>query len=106
MIRKVLSSKNYLGTLVTAIFQLNEWRKFVKLDNVGNILFFFFNKEEEQFWRIVRAFLWGARRLLDSDEVCGVGDSDDDDGDGDCCKLNHTCAQTGSGDHLRTLCLV
>ena len=68
VIRKVLSSKNYLGTLVRAIFQLNEWRKFVKLDNVGNILFFFYNKEEEQFWRIVRAFLWGARRLLDSDE--------------------------------------
>ena len=99
MIRKVLSSKNYLGTLVTAIFQLNEWRKFVKLDNVGNILFFFYNKEEEQFWRIVRAFLW----LLDSDEVCVVGDID---GDGDCCKLSHTCAQTGSGDRLRTLCLV
>ena len=42
VIRKVLSSKNYLGTLVRAIFQLNEWKKFVKLDNVGNIPFFFF----------------------------------------------------------------
>ena len=40
VIRKVLSSKNYLGTLVRAIFQLNEWWKFVKLDDVGNILFF------------------------------------------------------------------
>ena len=44
VIRKVLSSKNYLGTLVTAIFQLNEWWKFVKLDDVGNILFFLFDK--------------------------------------------------------------
>ena len=44
VIRKVLSSKNYLGTLVRAIFQLNEWWKFVKLDDVGNILFFLFDK--------------------------------------------------------------
>ena len=41
VIRKVLSSKNYLGTLVRAIFQLNEWRKFVKLDNTTLEIFSF-----------------------------------------------------------------
>ena len=53
VIRKVLSSKNYLGTLERAIFQLNEWRKFVKLDDVGNILASFFNDEQNTvFWKI------------------------------------------------------
>ena len=63
-------------------------------------------KRKNNFGELYAHFYGGREGCWIVMNYCSNGDSDGDDDDGDCCKLSHTCAQTGSGDRLRTLCLV